>query len=102
MKRFWCNGKKGLCNKNHCHHTCEFYDNNFGSYVEVNENPYWEKITEIAERQRAKGINTYGQGLEANTKPNVIERINYIEEELVDTLMYLEWLKEGMKKNESN
>ena len=27
-------------------------------------NPYWERITEISNRQREKGIKTYGQGLE--------------------------------------
>ena len=101
MKRFWCNGKGNFCDKDVCH-KCEFNSDAFGVWVEVEENPYWQNICRIAERQRNKGISTYGQGLEANTKPNVIERINYIEEELIDTLMYLEWLKEGMKKNESN
>ena len=61
-------------------------------------NPYWEKITKLAERQRQKGIKTYGQGLEANTAPDVIRRIEYIEEELVDALMYLEWLKDKFRK----
>lgn len=61
-----------------------------------NENPYWDNITKIAEKQRAKGMETYGQGLEDNDKP-ALERITYIEEELVDALMYLEWLKEKIK-----
>jgi hypothetical protein len=60
------------------------------------DNPYWDNITKIAEKQRAKGMETYGQGLEDNDKPT-IERITYIEEELVDALMYLEWLKESIK-----
>lgn len=59
-------------------------------------NPYWDNITEIAKKQRIKGINTYGQGIEDNDKPT-IDRIQYIEEELVDALMYLEWLKESVK-----
>lgn len=29
-------------------------------------NPYWKNICAIAERQRAKGIATYGQGIEMN------------------------------------
>ena len=66
------------------------------------KNPYWENICNLAEKQRNKGIETYGQGLEANTTPDVIERITYIEEELIDALMYIEWLKEGLMKNESN
>ena len=62
-------------------------------------NPYWENVTKIANKQRAKGISEYGQGLEAN-KAAVLDRINYIEEELVDALMYLEWLKDGLTKEE--
>lgn len=60
-------------------------------------NPYWERITQIADRQRQKGIDTYGQGLERNTVPNAVERIEYIQEELIDGLMYLEWLKAKLK-----
>ena len=30
------------------------------------DNPYWANIEAIAARQRQKGIDTYGQGLEAN------------------------------------
>lgn len=58
-------------------------------------NPYWENITRLAERQRAKGIETYGYGLEDNPA-EVLTRIEYIEEELIDALMYLEWVKEGL------
>ena len=58
-------------------------------------NPYWDRITELANKQRQKGIETYGQGIEDNDLP-VEERIRYIEEELIDALMYLEWLKEGL------
>ena len=58
-------------------------------------NPYWENITRLAERQRAKGIATYGTGLEDNPA-DVLTRIEYIEEELIDALMYLEWVKEGL------
>lgn len=58
-------------------------------------NPYWDRICAIAERQRAKGINTYGQGLEAN-HAEILNRINYLEEELVDALMYCEWIKDAL------
>lgn len=58
-------------------------------------NPYWENITRLAERQRDKGIRTYGCGLEEN-KADVLTRIEHIEEELIDALMYLEWVKEGL------
>ena len=62
----------------------------------VKNNPYWERITAISERQRAKGVQTYGQGLEAN-RAAIETRLEYIEEELVDALMYIEWVKDGLK-----
>ena len=57
------------------------------------ESKYWNNICAIAERQRRKGFETYGKGLEAN-KADIITRIEYLEEELVDALMYCEWIKE--------
>lgn len=59
---------------------------------------YWDNISEIEAKQTAKGIKEYGQTLEQNQIPDVIERISYIEEELVDALKYLEWLKDGLQK----
>ena len=59
------------------------------------ENPYWDRICKLSEKQRAKGMETYGRGLESNPAP-ILARINHIEEELIDGLMYLEWLKEGL------
>lgn len=58
-------------------------------------NPYWQRITAIADRQRQKGIDTYGQGLEHNTAA-MLTRIEYLEEELVDGLMYCEWMKDKL------
>ena len=43
-------------------------------------NPYWEHICCIADRQRAKGIKTYGQGLESNPA-DMLKRIEYLQEE---------------------
>lgn len=60
-------------------------------------NPYWDQITDIANRQREKGIKTYGRGLEAD-EADIITRLERIEEELIDALMYLEHLKDGIKK----
>lgn len=65
-------------------------------------NPYWERITQLAERQREKGISTYGQGLEQFTTPDALQRIDYIQEELIDALMYLEWLKDILKGDSEN
>ena len=58
-------------------------------------NPYWERITSTAERQRQKGIAEYGQGLEYNPA-DVVTRLTYLEEELIDALMYCEWIKEKL------
>ena len=57
------------------------------------DNPYWANIEAIAGRQRKKGIDTYGQGLEANPA-DIMTRLTYLEEELVDALMYIEWAKD--------
>ena len=58
-------------------------------------NPYWERITATAERQREKGLREYGQGLEAHPA-DIVTRLNYLEEELIDALMYCEWIKEKL------
>lgn len=56
-------------------------------------NPYWENINVLAEKQRAKGISTYGCGIEMN-RADLIARIQHLQEELVDALMYCEWIKD--------
>lgn len=62
------------------------------------KNPYWDRVCKLQDKQREKGITTYGQGLEDNHEP-VVKRIQHIEEELVDALMYLEWLKDALGGN---
>lgn len=59
-------------------------------------NPYWNNICVIADRQRQKGMETYGKGLEENNA-DVITRIEYLQEELIDALMYCEWLKNFLR-----
>ena len=61
-------------------------------------NPYWQNIQAIADRQRQKGIDTYGQGLEEN-QADMVTRLTYLEEELIDALMYIEWAKEYLSHN---
>lgn len=65
----------------------------------TNANPYWERITAISQRQRAKGQRTYGQDLEDN-QAVMHTRLEYIQEELIDALMYIEWVKDGLKDGE--
>ena len=87
--------------------TCKHYKNTFDQspctecFIEGHmkawesnqpENPYWERICKLSERQRAKGMKTYGQGLEDNPL-SIIERLTYLEEELIDGLMYIEHIK---------
>ena len=57
------------------------------------DNPYWERICKLSEKQRAKGMDKYGQGLE-NNPDGIVKRIEHLEEELIDALMYCEWIKD--------
>lgn len=68
-------------------------------FDKLDYNPYWENISELAKQQRLKGMMKYKTGLEDNKQPT-IDKIQYIEEELIDALMYLEWLKDGMRDGE--
>lgn len=63
----------------------------------LDENPYWTAIEALAEHQRAKGIQTYGQGLERNTAA-IMTRLDYLSEELIDALMYIQWIKDYLSK----
>lgn len=62
-------------------------------------NPYWSRVEAIANRQREKGIATYGQGIELNPA-EATKRLTHLEEELVDALMYCEWIKDKLKELE--
>ena len=63
---------------------------------ERENNPYWKRICELSDKQRATGIRTYGKGLEDNPL-SAEERLTYLEEELIDGLMYIEHIKAGME-----
>ena len=96
-----------MCNAVYKDAYCEIeppYENSScANFIKLDEeekksnNPYWENICAIADNQRKKGIETYGQGLEDNTW-DILKRIQYLEEELVDALMYLEWCKDYLSK----
>ena len=60
-------------------------------------NPYWDNICSMAEKQRAKGMATYGKGLEAN-QAEILTRLEYLQEELIDALMYCEWIKDYIRR----
>lgn len=61
------------------------------------ENKYWDRITAIYNRQREKGLKKYGLPLEDNPA-SIDTRIRYIEEELVDALMYCEWVRDKLQE----
>ena len=60
-------------------------------------NKYIENINALMKRQESNGLETYGQLLQDNHEMTTIDRIEYLEEELVDALMYLEHLKESVR-----
>ena len=62
---------------------------------------FWNRITQINNKQRAKGIREYGQTLEENDDLTVVETLTMIEEELVDALNYIEKVKELLQSNET-
>lgn len=61
---------------------------------------YWDRITAIYHHQREKGLKKYGLPLEDNPA-SIDTRIRYIEEELVDALMYCEWVRDREKERPS-
>lgn len=61
------------------------------------DNRYWDRINAIYHRQEEKGLKKYGMPLEAN--PAAIQtRLTYLEEELVDGLMYCEWVRDKLQE----
>ena len=103
MEMFYCRGKGEICEDMQCNKGCRFYNGTGGFYVKVKEdgtapsNPYWKRICAIADRQRAKGMQTYGQGIE-NNPMKIMDRLEYLEEELIDSLMYIEHIKEWLRE----
>jgi NTP pyrophosphatase (non-canonical NTP hydrolase) len=55
---------------------------------------YRDAIVAMIDKQRAKGLEKYGQTLEDNTTLTNCQRIEHAQEELVDALQYLEHLKQ--------
>lgn len=68
---------------------------------EKSKGEYWENICNLYEKQRDKGIKKYDMTLGQNRKPTK-DKIQYIQEELIDALMYLEWVKDGMNDTDNH
>lgn len=61
---------------------------------------YWDNITAMAEVQRAKGLEHYGQTIEENNNMNdPYEIIEEAQQESIDNLMYLEHSKRFIKNS---
>lgn len=58
--------------------------------------PYRAAINKLLDCQEQKGIDKYGVTLDQNTTLTDAQRIEHLEEELVDALMYCEHLKAGI------
>lgn len=56
-------------------------------------NQYWMNICKMNARQEAKGLDKYGEPLEENTTLTTVQRIEHLQEELIDALKYCEHLK---------
>lgn len=56
-------------------------------------NQYWMNICKMNARQEAKGLKKYGEPLEENTTLTTVQRIEHLQEELIDGLKYCEHLK---------
>lgn len=84
-----------------CYEDPRYIDRNykilFGEETEARPD-YWGEICKIQARQTEKGVKKYGQRLEDNEDLGVIERLEYLEEELIDGLMYIEHIKAAFRK----
>lgn len=58
---------------------------------------YWENICELNRKQEEKGKKKYGVPLEENTTLTTEQRIEHLEEELIDGLKYCEHLKASLR-----
>lgn len=57
-------------------------------------NQYWMNICRMNARQEAKGMDKYGEPLEQNTTLTTTQRIEHLQEEMIDALKYCEHLKQ--------
>lgn len=67
-----------------------------GEIKDPGEHPYRAAVEKLLDRQEEKGISKYGVTLDKNTTLTGTQRIEHLEEELVDALMYCEHLKAGI------
>jgi NTP pyrophosphatase (non-canonical NTP hydrolase) len=74
----------------------QFADENRAMKAELKVNfgnKYWMNICRMNARQESKGMEKYGEPLEENTTLTTTQRIEHLQEELIDALKYCEHLK---------
>jgi NTP pyrophosphatase (non-canonical NTP hydrolase) len=90
MEKEFCFGKGDFCDKMTCT-ACWHFD---GRGTELREFiDYWENVCELNAKQERKGVEKYGQRLEENVTLSREQRVEHLEEELIDALKYCEHLK---------
>lgn len=56
-----------------------------------------ENICNLLDKQIAKGKSKYGYALEDNYQP-LLDRLTHLEEEMVDALMYCQWVRQWINQ----
>lgn len=67
-----------------------------GEIKDAEKHPYRMAVEKLLDRQEEKGISKYGVTLDKNVTLTGTQRIEHLEEELIDALMYCEHLKAGI------
>lgn len=66
---------------------------------QFDNDPYMQGVIGLLERQFEKGVKTYGAPLSQNPKELTLEELfDYLSEELIDGLVYIQGLKAAMKR----
>ena len=73
------------------------YLENLTAREEAKKTPYQEAVEALIARQVEKGRGKYGVTLDENATLTTEQRIEHLEEELIDALMYCEHLKAALK-----
>ena len=63
---------------------------------------YRRAIVDKLDAQITKGVRTYGQLLQDNNKLGFNERLDYLQEELIDGMQYIEFIREKKEKSDQS
>lgn len=89
---------KGECLNEIACEDCDYNTASNLSTIKLNKpDKYNEYIRNLLDKQVGKGLNKYGFMLQDNPA-GIIARLNHLEEELVDALRYIQWIKDLLKE----